>query len=509
MLPLRRLYPLCLLFVFLLDLAQVLTAQDFSIVVLPDTQNEAQFFPQVMNSQTNWIAANRDGLNIQMVLGVGDIVNDGAQTAQQQNADAAIRILDNAGIPYMLAIGNHDYDGAAPKTRSVIGFNQWFGPARYSGKAYYKGSYPSGSNENFYGILTINGKQYLFLVLEFRPRSASLDWAESILSANSDKEAIVVTHSYLRTTGLREDTCDTQDMGPGNANGQQMWQRLRKHSNVIMVLNGHFTGGSVSHREDVGDNGNLVNQIFADMQDFPNGGDGWLEILTFHPASNTISVQTYSPFLDQYMTGASQQFTVPYHNPNPNTGSSKISGKIRNQSTCAAAGGVTVTAGSASTVTASDGTYSLSVPPGSYSLSASGSGWNNSSQTETASDSLTTQLEFYLTANSSAPCTLSTASPSVTICNPANNATVTSPVDVSAGTTDSTTVSFIQAYVDGKAVVTQSGGTLNTSIPMSAGAHRLTVQAKDGAGNIFKQAISISVSSTSPPPTPTPTPTPR
>ncbi|HWG87402.1 MAG TPA: metallophosphoesterase, partial [Candidatus Acidoferrales bacterium] len=383
MLPLRRLYPLCLLFVFLLDLAQVLKAQDFSIVVLPDTQNEAQFFPQVMNSQTNWIAANRDGLNIQMVLGVGDIVNDGAQTAQQQNADAAIRILDNAGIPYMLAIGNHDYDGAAPKTRSVTGFNQWFGPARYSGKAYYKGSYPSGSNENFYGILTINGKQYLFLVLEFRPRSAALDWAESILSANPDKEAIVVTHSYLRTVGLREDTCDTQDMGPGNANGQEMWQRLRKHSNVIMVLNGHFTGGSVSHREDVGDNGNLVNQIFADMQDFPNGGDGWLEILTFHPASNTISVQTYSPFLDQYMTGASQQFTVPYHNPNPNTGSSKISGKIRNQSTCAAAGGVTVTAGSASTVTASDGTYSLSVPPGSYSLSASGSGWNNSSQTET------------------------------------------------------------------------------------------------------------------------------
>jgi hypothetical protein len=195
MLPLRRLYPLCVLLVFLLDWAQVLKAQDFSIVVLPDTQNEAQFFPQVMNSQTNWIAQNQDQLNIQMVLGVGDIVNDGAQTAQQQNADAAIRVLDNAGIPYMLAIGNHDYDGAAPKNRSVTGFNQWFGPTRYAGKTYYKGSYPSGSNENFYGTLTINGKQYLFLILEFRPRQAALDWADSILTANPDKEAIVVTHS--------------------------------------------------------------------------------------------------------------------------------------------------------------------------------------------------------------------------------------------------------------------------------------------------------------------------
>lgn len=91
------------------------SGQDFSIVVLPDTQNEAQFFPQVMNSQTTWIENNADALNIQMVLGVGDIVNDGAVDAQQQNADAAIRVLDNAGIPYQLAIGNHDYDNADPK----------------------------------------------------------------------------------------------------------------------------------------------------------------------------------------------------------------------------------------------------------------------------------------------------------------------------------------------------------------------------------------------------------
>jgi Calcineurin-like phosphoesterase len=130
-----RLLPVCVLFL----LSALMHAQDFSIVVIPDTQNEAQYYPQVMNIQTNWIAQNSQALNIQMVLGVGDIVNDGAQTAQQQNADAAIRVLDNAAIPYMLAIGNHDYDNADPKSRSVTGFNQWFGPTRYSGKSYYKG----------------------------------------------------------------------------------------------------------------------------------------------------------------------------------------------------------------------------------------------------------------------------------------------------------------------------------------------------------------------------------
>src|SRR5690349_12216241 len=111
MLPLRRsLVSACLLVCIVPALVSRAVAQDFSIVVLPDTQNEAQFFPQVMNSQTKWIAANANAQsrNIQMVLGVGDIVNDGASTAQQQNADAAIRVLDNASIPYLLAIGNHD-----------------------------------------------------------------------------------------------------------------------------------------------------------------------------------------------------------------------------------------------------------------------------------------------------------------------------------------------------------------------------------------------------------------
>jgi hypothetical protein len=400
--PLRRWFSLALL-LFCVFLSSPAFGQDFSIIVLPDTQNEAQFFPQVMNAQTKWIVANAQARNIQMVLGVGDIVNDGASTAQQQNADAAIRVLDNASIPYMLAIGNHDYDGANPKSRSVTGFNQWFGPARYAGKSFYKGNFPSGSNENFFGVLTIGGTQFLFIMLEFRPRSSSLDWAESILSANPGMEAIVVVHSFVRTNGTREDTCDTQDMPPGNANGQQMWTRLRKHANVIMVLNGHFTGGTVAHRRDVGDNGNLVNQIFADLQDFPNGGNGWLEIVTFHPASNSISVETYSPFLDQFMTGAAQQFTVPYHNPNPDTGSGTIKGRVRNQSTCASIAGLTVTAGGASAVTASDGSYSLTLAPGSYSITAAGTGWNTGTLSDTVSDSLSTQLDFYLTSAGTAP----------------------------------------------------------------------------------------------------------
>src|SRR5205807_1407075 len=125
-------------------ISQALAPDDFSLVLFPDTQNEAQYYPQVLASETQWVVNNSAALNIQAVLGLGDIVNDGASTAQQQNADAAIRTLDNAGMPYLLAIGNHDYDAANPSTRSVNGYNTWFGPTRYASYAYYQRNYPAG-----------------------------------------------------------------------------------------------------------------------------------------------------------------------------------------------------------------------------------------------------------------------------------------------------------------------------------------------------------------------------
>ena len=482
--------------------AQV-NASDFTVVVFPDPQNETQYFPQVLNSQTQWIVNNQKALNIQMVLTEGDNINDGASTAQLQTLDAAFRLLDNAAIPYLLGIGNHDYNGFNPKTsRDLSGFNQWFGPGRYSGKAFFGGNFPSGSNANSYAVVTINGKQVLFMTLEFRATSASLDWAESILSANPDKDAIVVAHSFVLKNSYREDQCDDQDMPAGNATGQETWTRLRKHSNVIMVLSGHFTGGSGARRSDLGDNGNLVNQLFADYQDFANGGNGWLRVVTFHPASNTISVSTYSPFLNQNMTDASNQFTLAYHNPLPNSGMGTISGKVRKQSDCSAVAGIKVSAGNASATTASDGTYRLVVPPGSYSVTAAGSGWNTSSKSETVSDSLDTQINFY--ANPSG-CTASAVG--VTVCSPASGSTVSSPVRFTAAAKSTLPITAMRIYIDNVSAYLVSAASLDVSLAVASGTHNVVVQAWDSSGVVFKTPLSIRVSA-APTPTPTPTPSP-
>src|SRR5437868_4005536 len=92
-----------------------------------------------------------------------------------------------------------------------------------------------------------------------------------------------------------------------------------------------------------------------------------------------------------------------------------------------------------------------------------------------------------------AQCTLNPASPSVTICTPAPNSTVTSPVHVVAGTTSSTTVQYIQIYVDGVKKFEVKGKSLDTTLAMTAGVHRLTVQAFNGA--YFKTVESITASS--------------
>ena len=89
----RRIQQFSLFVVFLAfgfsALAQV-TAPDFSVVVLPDTQYYSQSYPQIFTEQTQWIVNNQANYNIQFVIGEGDVVNIAEQTAQWQNADASV-----------------------------------------------------------------------------------------------------------------------------------------------------------------------------------------------------------------------------------------------------------------------------------------------------------------------------------------------------------------------------------------------------------------------------------
>jgi hypothetical protein len=93
----------------------------------------------------------------------------------------------------------------------------------------------------------------------------------------------------------------------------------------------------------------------------------------------------------------------------------------------------------------------------------------------------------------SGACVLSATDSSVTICAPAGGSTVASPVRIVAGTTSSKGVNLIQLYVDGAKVWEDYASQMDGSFALAAGTRRITVQARDSAGNWFRSSLNITV----------------
>ncbi len=341
------------------------------------------------------------------------------------------------------------------------------------------------------------------------PRNSALAWAKSVLDANTDKEVIVVTHSYLYSDDTTVDECDTADM-VGDNNGAMQWSKLiSQYPNISVVLSGHITNQFNARRSDVGVGGNFVHQIFANWQTSTNGGNGYLRIMQFSPSNNTINVQTYSPYTGLYLTDSGDQFTLKWHNDGtPGSGTATVTGRVRSAAYgagCSAISGATLNVGGTTATTDSTGRYSLTIPLGQVSASASAAGYLGSAQNVTLNDYFPNQLDFFLTPVP--PCPQSATDPSVTICTPSNNSTVSSPTNVVAGANSSSPLVSFSVWLDGSKVFTTNAVTLNTNLTISAGTHRIIVQGLNGAKQTFSQTISVTASPSNPPGSCQPLPT--
>src|SRR6476660_9273823 len=121
---------LILSFIALWALPSIASAQvnpDFTVVVLPDPQYYSATNPAIFDSQTQWIVNNISALNIKFVIDVGDTVNGGGEASQWQAASNAMSKLEGK-VPYIVALGNHDYNAADPwnRTSSATNYNHYF-----------------------------------------------------------------------------------------------------------------------------------------------------------------------------------------------------------------------------------------------------------------------------------------------------------------------------------------------------------------------------------------------
>jgi len=267
-------------------------APEFTIIALPDTQHYSEAFPAIFTSQTRWIVDNKAARNIVFVTHEGDIVNQPGVMSQWLVADANMSMLDGV-VPYGMGPGNHDQ----PTTL----FNQFFPYTRYQGQPWYGGHYQN-LNDNNYQLFSGGGLDFVIVHLEYCPPAAALSWASSVLRSYPDRIGMMTTHAYLGLGATRSTH--------GCGNTQYIWDQLALTApNLYFMLSGHVHGES--RRTDIV-NGHPVFQMLADYQNFPSGGEGWLRILRFVPAENTIHVQTYSPWLNRFDTDAESEFTLDF-----------------------------------------------------------------------------------------------------------------------------------------------------------------------------------------------------
>ncbi len=278
--------------------------KSFSVILLPDTQNYAEKYPETYVNQTLWIRKQLKEDNIKFAVHLGDIVQNPTQKNEWENANRAMQILDGV-VPYSMVPGNHDM---VVKERNSTLYNQFFSPKRFQDRKWY-GGHMGTTNDNNYCFFEGGGLKFMVISLEFAPRDETLAWAAGICQKHPDRRVIVATHCYMRPTG-RDTGCATSYNVAGNS-GEQMWQKLiRKQKNIFLVVSGHVLG--VGLQTSTNDAGGKVLEMLTDYQGLPNGGDGWLRTLKFIPSENKIQVITYSPLLDKLNNDAAEAFSIDY-----------------------------------------------------------------------------------------------------------------------------------------------------------------------------------------------------
>lgn len=285
---------------FILALSEAY-AQKFTIPVLPDTQCEVNRQPEMFISQLQWIADKKDSLNIPFVLHVGDIV-DFNNITHWEKASNGFKILDKAGIPYVLCLGNHDGEAvgensgsAAPgnvnqNLRKTTKFNTYFPVGRLKAQ---QGRYEEGKSDNAYYLFKAGGLDWLVVSLEFCARKGPVEWADKVVAEHPNHNVIILTHYHLNGSG----DISERNAGYGDLSPYEIYNSLiKKYPNILLVLCGHT--GSSTWRNDRGDNGNRIYQILQDYQG-ENNGDGYIRLLEINPERKSLIGKVYSPYNKQ------------------------------------------------------------------------------------------------------------------------------------------------------------------------------------------------------------------
>ena len=294
----------------------------FTFVVLPDTQNYSQHFPELFTAQTEWIVSQRESRRIAGVFHLGDITNH--NTAEEwENARRSMKVLDDAQLPCCMVPGNHDYGAKGNGMDRTTLLNDSFPLATQAKRPGWGGVYDKEPDrvDNTFQFIEVGGRKFLILGLEFGPRRDVVRWANEIAGGHTDHEIILLTHVFVYHDDTRYDWQRFKDKQSWNPHsygvaknfgddvhdGEELWQQLvSRHRNFVMTMNGHVLGDGLG-RLSTAAHGRYIPQHLVNFQMRPNGGDGWLRLVEMRP-DGTARVHDYSPTRGQRNESPQNQF---------------------------------------------------------------------------------------------------------------------------------------------------------------------------------------------------------
>ncbi|MEH3124102.1 MAG: metallophosphoesterase [Sphingomonas phyllosphaerae] len=302
-----------------------LATTSFAIAVLPDTQFYSRYATAAENNQflrkygsepfsaqTQWIVDNATAANIPFVIHLGDVVDQVGKPDQWKVADAAMKKLEDAKIPYSILAGNHDvlldyeYRGAwdqasgtdAQRDPKAEPYLQWFPASRAAQQTTFRERDGSGFHE--YHTFTQFGVTFMVLSLSWRISDAGIAWARDVIRRNPTLPVILSNHQLLNIDADAVSPLETEY-------GKMLWEKLiRDNDQIFMTLNGHHHGAA--HLTKTNDFGNPVEEMVVDYQMAYQGGNALMRLYEFDFTNNKIDVMSFSPWVVQKPSNTLNQF---------------------------------------------------------------------------------------------------------------------------------------------------------------------------------------------------------
>ncbi len=282
---------------------------NFSIVQITDTQNisdewvrgyEDPSITEYFSNLTNWIVANAQEYNIEMVIHTGDIINYPPDSGTQWTVanNCFMPLLEN-NIPYCWCAGNHDQN-PMDDPNGTCSAPQYpaFNVTVLREKSYWVSDIFDAKNTAVQ--FSFNGYKFLIVNVEYEANSTVISWMRNLLGNNTDANIIVGTHDFIDWNNV-----PTTD-----------WARafqtvLDQYPNVFLTLNGHNNenGYPCSSHTQVGNR----TEIFFNLQEVYNyTGADTVRIYQFSLSTNTVQALTYQVFSNQWFTNNDYQFTCSF-----------------------------------------------------------------------------------------------------------------------------------------------------------------------------------------------------